>query len=198
MKQLIIKIVLSVVIIILAYLVVDSIRKPVKFNRQKEKREKVVIERLKNIRNAQVVYKSLYGRYTSSWDTLISFLDTARIPIVKIMPDPEDTTFTKTINDTIGYINAADSLFHREFDINDLKKIPYSDNAVFDLDAGTIEKGKVKAKVFEVSAPYDQILHGLDQQMVINLVATRKQLEKFPGLRVGSMEEPSTDGNWEY
>ena len=198
MKQLIIKIVLAIVIVVLGYLVVDSIRKPVKFNKQKTKREKVVIDRLKDIRDAQVMFKSIEGHYAANWDTLIDFLETAEIPIVKIMPDPEDTTFTKTINDTIGYINAADSLFKKNFNVEQIKMIPYSDGKVFNLDAGTIEKGKVEVKVFEVSAPYDQILTGLDNQLVINLVATRKQLDKYPGLKVGSMEEPSTDGNWEY
>lgn len=198
MKQLIIKIVLSVVIIVLGYLVVESIRKPVKFTKQKEKREKVVIERLKDIRDAQVMFKSMEGHYAGSWDTLINFLETAEIPIVRIMPDPEDTTFTKTINDTIGYINAADSLFKKKFSVDQIKMIPYSDGKVFNLAADTIEKGKVEVKVFEVSAPYEEILAGLDKQLVINLIATRKQLEKYPGLKVGSMEEPSTDGNWEY
>lgn len=198
MKQLIIKIVLAIVIVVLGYLVVDSIRKPVKFNKQKTKREKVVIDRLKDIRDAQVMFKSIEGHYAANWDTLIDFLETAEIPIVKIMPDPEDTTFTKTINDTIGYIKAADSLFKKNFNVEQIKMIPYSDGKVFNLDAGTIEKGKVEVKVFEVSAPYDQILAGLDKQLVINLIATRKQLEKYPGLKVGSMEEPSTDGNWEY
>jgi hypothetical protein len=40
-------------------------------------------------------------------------------------------------------------------------------------------------------------LEGLDEQSVTNLIAAREQLERFPGIKVGSMTEASTDGNWE-
>ncbi|MCF8386314.1 MAG: hypothetical protein K9G58_08495 [Bacteroidales bacterium] len=198
MKQLIIKIVLAIVIVVLVYLVVQSVSKPVKFNKEKERRENVVINRLKDIRSAQLLFKNYYDGYAPTWDTMISFLETAEIPIVKIMPDPEDTTFTKTINDTIGYINAADSLFKGNIAVEEIKYIPFSDGEIFEINAGKIEKGSVKVNVFEVSCLYEQFLKGLEEQLIVNLVATRKQLDKFPGLKVGSMEEPSTDGNWEY
>lgn len=198
MKQLIIKIVLAIAIIILGYFVIDSIRKPVKFDKEKVRRERVIIERLKDIRAAQLLYKSVNDAYAASWDTLINFLDSVEIPIVKMMPDPDDTTFTKTINDTIGFINAADSLFKGKYELAQIRYIPFSEGDIFEIDAGEIEKGKVKVKVFEVSSLYEQILKGMDEQLIINLIAKRKQLELFPGLKVGSMIEPSTDGNWEY
>jgi hypothetical protein len=37
----------------------------------------------------------------------------------------------------------------------------------------------------------------MNEQLVINLIASRKELKKYPGLKVGSTTEPSTDGNWE-
>ncbi len=197
MKQTLIKIILTLVIIFLAYLVVNSIRNPVQFRKEKEKREKVVINRLKDIRQAEVLYKSMNNKYMGSWDTLIDFLKKAEIPIVKIMPDPEDTTFTKTINDTIGYVSAADSLIKGRIDVEDIKYIPFSDGEIFQLDAGEISKGQVKVDVFEVKTRYKQFLKGLDKQLVINLVAEKKQTDQYPGLKVGSMNEPSTDGNWE-
>ncbi len=198
MKQLIIKIVLAIIIVVLAYLVIQSVSKPVKFNKEKEKREAVVINRLKDIRSAQLLFKNVNDGYAPTWDSMINFLNTVEIPIVKIMPDPDDTTFTKTINDTIGYINAADSLFKGKMAVEDIKYIPFSEGEIFRIDAGEITKGAVKVNVFEVSCLYTQFLKGMDGQLIINLVATRKQLEQFPGLKVGSMEEPSTDGNWEY
>ena len=65
------------------------------------------------------------------------------------------------------------------------------------MKAGVIKKGGVKVNVFEVKAPYSEILKGMDEQLVINLIASRKEIKKYPGLKVGSMEDPSTDGNWE-
>ncbi len=51
--------------------------------------------------------------------------------------------------------------------------------------------------VFEATANYNDILKGLEEQMIVNLIKARKDIDKFPGLKVGSMMEPSTDGNWE-
>ncbi len=195
----IIKIVLLVIIIVLGYLVYESVMGPVRFNKNVNRRSKAVIQNLVDIRTAQMTYKNIYGKYTSSFDTLVDFLVTGEIPVVKMIPDPEDTTFSKTIRDTIGYIPVKDSLFGKRanFDVTHIKYIPYSSNELFTMDAGVIEKGGVNVNVFEASSHYLVILNGLDEQMVINLIAAREQIEKYPGIKVGSMTEASTDGNWE-
>ena len=66
------------------------------------------------------------------------------------------------------------------------------------MDAGKIEVSKTMVNVFEVKAHYKYILTGLDKQLIINLRKKLKELEKYEGLKVGSMEEASTDGNWEF
>ena len=195
----IIKVLLLVVIVVLAYFVVESIMKPVRFNKAVDIRSKAVIQNLVDIRTSEIAYKIIYGKYTSSFDTLIDFLKTGEIPVVNIIPDPEDTTFTKTIRDTIGYIPVIDSLFNERenYNVDHIKYVPYTDNAIFNLDAGVIEKGGVNVHVFEAETPYDIILKGSNEQMVINLIAGKEQIEKYPGIKVGSMTEASTDGNWE-
>ena len=195
----IIKVLLLVVIIILAYLVVDSIMKPVRFNKSVKTRSNAVIQNLKDIRTAQMAYKTINGKYTASFDTLIDFLKYGNVPIVKMVPDPEDTTFSKTIRDTIGFIPVIDSIFKNraEFKVGNIKYIPYTTNELFDLNAGIIEKGGVEVNVFEVTSHYKLILNGLNEQMVLNLIASKEQIEMFPGIKVGSMVEASTDGNWE-
>ena len=67
----------------------------------------------------------------------------------------------------------------------------------YKLEAGEIERGGLKVHVFEASAHYNEILKGMDHQSIINLIKARKDIDKYPGLKVGSMEEPSIDGNWE-
>lgn len=198
MKRTIIQIVLLVIIIILAYLVYQSVNKPLVFNAEKDKREAVVIQDLKDIRSGQQIYKKMYDKYASDFDTLLNFLREGEIPIVKKVPDPEDTTFTRTINDTIGYIVVADSLYGRRanFQLDSLPYVPMS-GVKYKLESGKIERGGLKVHVFEASAHYKSILIGMDNQMIINLIKARKDIEKYPGLKVGSMQEPSTDGNWE-
>jgi len=195
----VIQIILALVILFLVYMVYESIMEPVRFNKELDKRKTAVIDQLKDIRAAQITYKGIYGEYAPDFDTLINFLKTGEIPVVKIIPDPTDTTFTKTIRDTIDFINAGDSLLghHKNFDVNNLKYIPYSQKKMFEMESGTVEKGKVFVAVVEARAPFDLFLDGLDKQLVVNLIETQKQIDKYPGLKFGSLEEPSTDGNWE-
>ena len=198
MLQSLIKIVLAVIIVFLAYYLYESIMEPVRFNREVEKRNEAVVQALKDIRAAELVYKSTHGTYTGSFDTLIQFVKEGKIPVVKMVPDPTDTTFTRTIRDTIGYVRVIDSLYKRPgFDPDKLKYIPYSNNEVFSLEAGKLEKGGVQVNVFEAKAHYKQYLGDLNEQMVRNLIARREEIERYPGLKVGSMTEVSIDGNWE-
>ncbi len=192
MKNTIIKIVLFVVIVILVYLVVESFMKTVRFDKEQRRRANVVIENLKDIRAAQFAFKSMHGIYAPDFDTLISFLNTGEIPVVKILPDPEDSTFTKTINDTIAFVLVKDSLFKYRgpnFKIKEIAIIPFSEGDKFELAAGEIEKGKVKVNVFEAIARKEIYLRGLDEELISR--------ESVSDLKVGSMSEPSTDGNWE-
>ncbi len=199
MKRTIIQTVLFIVIVALGYMVYDSIMEPVRFNKDKKHREQIVVEYLKDIRSAELLYKQLNQKFTGSFDTLINFIATAEIPVVKMIPDPTDTTYTKTINDTVGYVKVADSLFGKKssFDYHNINIIPFSDNKPFELHAGVIKKGGVTVNVFMVRASFKDFLNGLDQQTIINLTAAQNDIDKFPGLEVGSMTEPSTDGNWE-
>jgi hypothetical protein len=199
MKKTIIQLILIAIAIVLGYLTYQSIMEPVNFNKEKKAREKVVIQYLKDIRSAEFIYKQLNNRYTGSFDTLIHFMDSAQIPVVKMIPDPHDTTYTLTINDTVGYVKVADSLFHNQksVDYHHIDIIPFSGGKKFQLKASVIKKGGIKVNVFEVKAPYTTYLKGMNEQLIVNLTASKKEMKKYPGLKVGSMTEPSTDGNWE-
>lgn len=199
MKKTLIQLALFVVIVALGYMVYESVMEPVRFNKEKQQREKVVIERLKDIRNSQFVFKQLTGAYAPNFDTLIKFLKVAEIPVVKIIPDPNDTTYTLTINDTVGYIKVADSLFNKyeNFTYSFLTTVPFSNGDMFAMQADTIERGGVEVHVFEAKAPFTSYLKGMDEQTIINLISKFEDIERYPGLRVGSMTEPSSDGNWE-
>jgi len=198
MNRLIIRIVLTIIIIILGYLVVESIMGPVRFQNEHNHRKKIVVDRMKDIRSIQLTYRSLNNRYTGSFDTLIDFLKNTKIPVVKIIPDPTDTTFTRTINDTIAYIRTADSLLkHATYPIDSLPYIPFSNGKKFELAAGRIDRGGVMVNVFEAKAHMNTYLSGINDQLLRNLIASEEQIGRYPGLRVGSMTDPSTDGNWE-
>ncbi|MCK9451927.1 MAG: dihydrofolate reductase [Bacteroidales bacterium] len=199
MKSLLLKIVLFAVIIFMGYMVYESINKPLKFTKERAKREAVVVQRLKDIRNVQSLYKQANNKYAASFDSLLAYLNSGEIPVVKLIPDPTDTTFTKTISDTLGYVKVTDSLFSERvgFNPNNLRFIPFSEGEVFVMDAGSIDRGGVNVSVFEAKAPFTAYLKGMEEQRINNLIAGEEDIEKYPGLKVGSMTEPSTDGNWE-
>ena len=199
LKYTIIKVVLSIIIVVLAYLIYESIMRPVRFNKATTAREVKVIERLVDLRTSEQFYKKEHNKYTASFDTLMVFLTTGEIPVVSIIPDPTDTTFSRTINDTLGYVKVADSLFssRKNFTLDSLKYIPFSQGQLFEIAAGEIDRGGINVSVYEIKAPYTTYLKGLDKQLVINLIKSKEDIERYPGLKVGSMEEPSTDGNWE-
>ena len=198
MKKILLQLALFIVIVVIGYFVYQSIMEPVEFNDEKKQRENVVVNKLKDIRTSQMVFKRVNGSYSNNFDSLVAFLQVAEIPVVKIIPDPEDTTFTRTINDTIGYIKVSDTLFKgKDYRLSDLSIIPFSDGELFAMDADTIERGGVEVHVFEVLAPYSAYLKGMDKQTINNIIAKQEDIEKYPGLKVGSLIEPSTDGNWE-
>jgi len=198
MKKVIFQVVLFIVIVTLGFFVYESIMEPVRFQAEKTKRETVVVNKLKDIRNSQLIYRQLKGSFAKSFDSLQKFLEVAEIPVVKIIPDPNDTTYTKTINDTVGYIKVSDTLFSKKsYTLSQLALVPFSNGELFEMDADTIERGGVNVNVFEVKVPYTSYLKGLDKQTIFNLTSKMEDIERYPGLKVGSMVEPSTNGNWE-
>lgn len=198
--NILINIVLFAAVVLLAMQVIKSIQAPIKFNNEQKARESKVVERLIDIRNAEVLYKNLNNKYTASFDTLIAFCQTAEIPVVNIIPDPTDTTFTRTINDTIDFIKVMDSLAGKRehFNINELNLVPFSNpQQKFELEAGIIKRNGIDIPVFEARTPYEVYLNGLDEQRILNAKAEKESINRYAGMKVGSMEEASTDGNWE-
>ena len=83
MKKLV-NVLLTLCIVALLYIVVESIMNPIRFAEEKERRDQAVIERLNDIRNAQMEYNHLNGKgYCDNFDTLAEFIRTAQLPIVK-------------------------------------------------------------------------------------------------------------------
>lgn len=199
-KLTIINIALVLVAVFLAYMVYRSISRPVIFENTKRAREEKVVQNLKGIRDAQDLFKEEYNRYTASFDSLITFVKTGQLPIVNRIQDPNDTTFTKTIDSIVGYINVMDSL-HKKYptlNVETFRYIPFSNpQQEFEIQAGYITRGGMNVPVFEVKAHYNTYLIGLDNQRIRNEAAQRENFNKYPGMKVGSMTEPSTDGNWE-
>ena len=99
MKKLFTIVILPLCILGLGYLVYSSINKPVKFNKEKEAREKEAIEILKDIRTLQVMYKSNNNRYAPCMDTLIDFYKNGKITIMAQYGSEDDSSAVKHTED---------------------------------------------------------------------------------------------------
>ena len=61
----------------LTYLLVQSIMEPVRFNKHKDYRTEIAVQRLKDIRDLQVAFKNVNARYSSTVDSLIQHVSEA-------------------------------------------------------------------------------------------------------------------------
>jgi hypothetical protein len=192
----------------LGYFVWESIQTPIRFRKEVDTREDATIKKLVDIRTMEVAYKDVKGKFTGSFDTLIDFVKHDSFPIVRKDFqegwDPDEYTEEEGIRQGLIKVSVTkksilDSLFGKDYPIDNIRYIPFTSKGEFKLGAGQVETGsKVTVKVFEVSALYDTLLAGLDEQLVINYIYEREKITKFPGLRVGSLEEATNNaGNWE-
>ena len=188
--------------VVLSALNFKSIKEPIEFRTQKVERNDKVIQQLKDIRQAQIGFKSARNVYASDFETLISFLKNDSITVIKavgFVPDSltEEQAIEKGIvsRDTI-YEPALGSVFSKFYtkdrderyslNIDSLKYIPFSGGEIFDIQAGQIQRNNLLVQVFEITAPREKVLVGLNKRMI--------KMDK--DLRVGSMINPTTSGNW--
>jgi hypothetical protein len=206
----VLQIVLALIIVVLVYALFKSIQTPIEFRRVKNQRYEATIQRLKEIRTAELAYKDEYGEFTASFDTLINFIKNDSLSVIKAIgriPDEmleagmtELEALARGIiqRDTIK-VAIKDSLFDDEFNPDLLWNVPYTDNDSFRLGAKTVESGNVDVEVFEAKVHNDILLHDQNKQLLINLnELMEKKQNKFPGLKVGDLIEPNNNaGNWE-
>lgn len=83
--------ILPVCIVGLAYALVESVMEPVEFNKHKDYRSEIAIQRLKDIRDLQVAYKNVNGRYASTIDSLKMFYNDGKMKITLQVGSKDDS-----------------------------------------------------------------------------------------------------------
>ncbi len=187
-------ILLFVVAIGLGYFLFSSIKTDIELEEKITTTEARIINKLKMIREAEVAYQAVYGDYTDSWDSLINFVDNGVLynvvkkeRVIMLAYGADSTVVTY---DTLGTVSVRDSIFNERkypnFDLQNLPVIPGSDGMRFELYAGEITKGTgATVDVFEVKD-----IHVMNP--------ARRQEGTVGPLRVGSRNEATTQGNWEF
>lgn len=84
-------IVLALCAIFLVYEIYDGIMEPVRFNKELEARKKVAVQRLKDVRELQVAFKSVNEKFTASFDTLKQFYNNGQMVVLMQVGSKDDS-----------------------------------------------------------------------------------------------------------
>lgn len=220
----VINILLGLCVCALVYICYASIMGPIEFEQEQKFREKKVIARLMDIRKAQQEYRMRNeGKYTASFDTLIEFVKTQKIPFIMKEGVLNDKQLEDGLNErkAMDIVNKArktgnwaeakaaglenfkrdtmwvaimDTIFPKGFDADSLRYVPFGNGAQFEMATkNSTTKSGAPIYLLEVKTPYDVYLNGLDQQEIANMKDLQIKLNKYPGLMVGSLETPNNN-----
>ena len=219
---------LVVAICAMAYLCVTSITVPIKFEQEQAKREQLIIKKLVDIRKVQIEYQKQNDHFCPNADSLVHFILEGQLPVILkegVLSDEQlknGLTEKKAIaiikkgnqkeiianglenfrRDTT-YVSVYESILANDYtkeQIADLVVIPHSNGTKFQFDTITYVNANTSlpTPLFQVSAHYDTYLSDLDRQQLVNLKDKQTKMNRFNGLKVGSIEEPNNNsGNWE-
>ena len=202
-----IQVVLWVLCIFFSYKIYDSISKPINFNQIKYNRYYDVIDRLKEIRTAQIAYKDVNGVYSNNFDSLVKFIDNGIFTLI----EKKDSSYLEydrvyridmlkeiVVIDTLGFVSVKDSLFKNSTSYNEMKKVPVKGiDTVFQIDAKIIMINDYKVPVFEVKVSKNIVLYDQDEDL-LKLENETISIDGVNGNEIvlGSLNEVNTSGNW--
>jgi len=207
--KLVIQLLLWIVIGVLGYLTFNAVYEPIEFNKVKEARYQKVIDRLKDVRKAQLAHKQVTGTFAGNFENLVQFIDTAEFTVTQrrdttVLDEEYKKTYgvdqykSETIIDTLGYVPVKDSIFKNSTRYKEMMFVPTTDKqAKFEIESGKIMKNDTEIPVFEVKVSKDVILSDLDKDLLMQ----EKQVLSVDGvngeyIKIGSMTEINTNGNW--
>ncbi len=186
-----------------------SIYGPVKFNQTKVKRYSKIVAKLKDIRNSELAHREIIGNYTGSFDSLISFIDTAKFVITQ-QRDSSFKYFDKAYGiekdkdtvliDTLGFVPVKDSLFKNSNRYKKMMWVPLKGKEKqikFELANGYVTKSNVKVPVFRARVDKALVLYDQDPDLVAQEKTIKSTKEINGGyIQVGSLDEIKDSGNW--
>ena len=223
-----IKTLLFIAIAMLTYFCFMSILTPIKFDKERAEREKEVVQSLMNLRIAQIEFRDQNGYYTASLDSLIDFVKNGKKKVVLkegVLTDAQllagltekrAAAIVKRGNmreiteaglegfrrDTT-VVPLLEALYNNELSANAVEKlkfIPFSDNVPFEIDVNNeyVSSNNIPIPLCEIRAPFRTFLLDINKQETLNLIDLQEKLDKFPGIKVGAVNEPNNfAGNWE-
>ncbi len=205
--KLALQVVLWILAIFFSYKIYDSINGPINFNKTKNDRYALVINKLKLIRKAQIAHKDVNGIYSNNFDSLVKFIENGIFTLIE-KRDSSYMEYDRTyridmlrevvVVDTLGFVPVKDSLFKSSKGYKNFANVPIDGiEAKFEINADIIDKNGYRVPVFEVKVAKDVILYDQDKDL---LKAENETVSvdgvNGPSIILGSLTEVSTNGNW--
>ena len=194
--------------IFFAYKIYDCISGPIRFNQVKNERYAKVIDRMKDIRTAQIAHKDVKGVYANNFDSLVKFIDEGIFTLIE-KRDSSYLEYDRTyridmlreviVTDTLGFVPVKDSLFKNTNRYEKIAYIPIEgvEDSTFQIKSQVINKNGYNVPVFEVKISKNTILYDQDEDFV------KQENETIsvdgvngPEIVLGSLTNVSTNGNW--
>ena len=208
MKKTIISIVLLAIIAGLTYVLVQQFAVPMEFDEERDRRENEVIDRLKDIRTAQRLFKTQNAHFAASFNELVNFIQNDSLELeIAIGSEDDSAAQAQGKVQRVKYKVAIKDTLHftENINVNELGIIPNSEFAsgkklAFQMDtASVVTESKVTVPVFVTYAPYTAFLKDMDVQELANYIDLKtKTLGKDAGLKVGDLNQANNEaGNWE-
>ncbi len=198
--RLIINLVLVALVGLLIYILYSSINEPIAFQAEKARREGAVINRLTDIRKAQELYREVNGSYAKDFDGLTSTLRDGKIPVVKVIGDPDDPTNTDAIRYDTTFVPAMDyfkeyeAVSKRTINIDSLRYVPFTNGQEFIVQADTLTYQSTLVNVVEVGIPRTQFMGPYADARFKRYDAS---YDPNKTIKFGTMFAPNLAGNWE-
>ena len=194
--------------IFFAYKIYDSVSGPIRFNKVKNQRYAKVINRMKDIRTAQIAHKDVTGVYANNFDSLVKFIDEGIFTLTE-KRDSSYMEYDRTyridmlkeviVVDTLGYVAVKDSLFKDTDRFLNMAFIPIEgiEDSTFQIKAEVINKNGYKVPVFEVKIAKNVVLFDQDDDFIKQENETVSvDGVNGPEIILGSLTNVSTNGNW--
>ncbi|MBT8191088.1 MAG: hypothetical protein HKN67_05770 [Saprospiraceae bacterium] len=190
----IISLILVLVIGFLAYALYLNIREPIAFQKVKNDREDVVVDKLKEIRKAQEIFRDITGAFAGSFDSLNYVLKNDSIKFENIIGDPDDPTNSNFIR-TVTYTAAYDSIKAMGMNLDSLRYVPYAKKGTeFLINADTMTYQSTLVTVCEVGTRWKEFM---GEYGSMRYAKYDNSYDPNKMLKFGDMNAPNLTGNWE-
>ncbi len=218
------KIFLVILVLGLALLAFRSIMRPEKFKMVYTMRETEIAKRLSALRSIQTVYKNEMKEYTANVDSLMLFVNSGTVSIIKTtgtIPEgmSEDDAFKAGLIQSFTVkVPAKEKIRELDPDITEdvlkvFTQIPESGGKKFSIKLDSIQSNTYSIDVYRVDVPLDDVLINMDNSitpansgalakffdyLIYDGLANEEQYRiKYKPMWLGSLTESSQTGSWE-